>query len=346
MTSQSPATEPSNSALPSEYPNINPSLLSILQSLFGKNLKNYISCCSSISTKYIRFNISKIKRLFPQYQAMSSEELSSLYYNYLKGEQIFLAKTSISSIAPVYKVTTSHYPIGATPDYLKGLYYISDLASNIPVVSLSPQPGDKVLDMCAAPGGKTCHIGDLLNNKGFLVANDFSKNEGRFNALQANLNRCSVKNVVVTNLDGKDIIKYMKAFDKVLLDAPCSGTGVFGKDANVALKRDIEQIRDRARQQKELLLAAIDACKKGGIIVYSTCSIAIEENEEVIDYVLRKRKIKVKEVFEKEKFDFGVDGIGRNKNNIFDANVKKCRRFYPHIHNTIGFFVAKIEKME
>ena len=240
------------------------------------------------------------------------------------------------------KVYDSQVPIGATPEYLAGHYILQSPSSFLPVMALAPQPNEKILDMAAAPGGKTTYIAQLMKNTGVLFAND-SKSE-RLKALTANIQRLGIKNCVVTNYDGRKFVNNMKGFDRVLLDSPCSGLGVISRDPSIKAQKTYKEIIKLSHLQKELILAAVDCCnfksKTGGYIVYSTCSIAVEENEAVIDYVLRNRYVKLVETG----IEVGVDGISRYKDKRYHQSMKLCKRIYPHTHNMDGFFVAKLKK--
>lgn len=124
---------------------------------------------------------------------------------------------------------------GATPEYLAGHYMLQAASSFLPVIALSPQPNERVLDMASAPGGKTTHIAALLQNTGVVFANDANKQ--RTKSLTANVHRLGCKNVVVCSYDGREFPKVMGGFDRVLLDAPCSGTGVISKDSSVKINK-------------------------------------------------------------------------------------------------------------
>jgi len=242
------------------------------------------------------------------------------------------------------KITESTIPIGATPEYLAGHYMLQSAASMHPVMALGPRPGERVLDMSAAPGGKTTYIAQLMKNSGTLIANDFKPE--RQKATIANLHRMGVKNSIVCNYDGRKFLKVMKNFDRVLLDAPCSGLGVISRDQSVKLQRTMKDVQRAAHLQKELLCVAVDCCDvnsaSGGIVVYSTCSITIEENEQVIQYILDKRHVKIVE----SGLEVGKPGFTRYQDKRFHPSMALTRRFYPHVHNMDGFYVCKLKKLK
>lgn len=242
-------------------------------------------------------------------------------------------------------VYESNIALGATPEYLSGYYMLQSPSSFLPVIAMEPKPGMKILDMCAAPGGKTTHIGQLMKKKGILIANDYNKS--RCNALVANIHRLGVTNAVVTNYDGEAFPHMMQDFDMVMCDAPCSGTGVISRDPTIKATKSRIEIRQLSEKQKKLILAAYDSiAKKGGRVCYCTCSVLVEENEEVVDYLLKHRKGLCKVV--KPNIDPGFDeeltkGIKSYKEKHFHPSIENCRRVYPHKLNMDGFFFAIID---
>uniref|UniRef100_A0A2R5LMA6 Putative trna and rrna cytosine-c5-methylase nucleolar protein nol1/nop2 n=1 Tax=Ornithodoros turicata TaxID=34597 RepID=A0A2R5LMA6_9ACAR len=239
-------------------------------------------------------------------------------------------------------VYDSQVPIGATPEYLAGHYILQGAASMLPVMALAPQENERILDMCAAPGGKTTHIGALMKNTGILFANEI--HEERCKAIVGNLHRLGINNTVVCSYDGRKFPEVVTGFDRVLLDAPCSGSGVISKDQAVKTNKEEKDILRCSQLQKQLILSAIDCAdcsnNKPGYIVYSTCSVLPEENEWVIDYALKKRNVKLVPTG----LDFGREGMTRYREHRFHPSMNRTRRFYPHTHNMEGFFVAKLKK--
>lgn len=180
-----------------------------------------------------------------------------------------------------------------------------------------------------------------MKNTGVLFANDVSPTRSK--ALIANIHRMGVRNAVVCNYDGRDLPKVLPPLDRVLLDAPCSGLGVISRDPSIKVSKGVEDVTECAQLQKELILAAIDCIdpdsETGGFIVYSTCSVSIEENEEVVEYALRKRNVKIVPTG----LPFGKDAFVKVAQKRFSPDMKHAKRFYPHVHNMDGFFVCKLQ---
>ncbi|XP_039433419.1 uncharacterized protein LOC120415849 [Culex pipiens pallens] len=239
-------------------------------------------------------------------------------------------------------VYSSQVPLGATPEYLAGHYMIQGASSMLPVMALAPEENERILDMCAAPGGKSSHIAALMRNTGVLFANDVNKD--RLQAVVGNFHRLGIQNAIVTSEDGTKYRDIMTGFDRVLLDAPCTGSGVISKDPSVKTTKTEIDIQRCYNLQRKLLLTAIDCLsansETGGYLVYSTCSILPQENEWVIDYALRKRNVKLVPTG----LDFGAEGLVNFCGQKYHPSMKLTRRFYPHTFNMDGFFVAKLQK--
>ncbi|XP_076010730.1 28S rRNA (cytosine(4447)-C(5))-methyltransferase [Genypterus blacodes] len=327
----------------------------------GKERAEYISLLKKDLCTYYSYNVFLIEKLidlFPLSELVDFLEANEIHRpvtirtNTLKTRRRDLAQALINrgvNLDPLGKwskvglvIYDSSVPVGATPEYLSGQYMLQGASSFLPVMALSPQEGELVLDMSSAPGGKTTYIAQLMRNTGVIVAND--ANAERLKSVVGNIHRLGVTNTVVCNYDGRQFPKVMGGFDRVLLDAPCSGTGVIAKDPAVKTSKDDADIHRSAHLQKELILSAIDSVNAesatGGYLIYCTCSIMVEENEWVVDYALKKRNVKLVPTG----LDFGKEGFTRFKERRFHPSLRLSRRFYPHSHNMDGFFVAKLKK--
>ncbi|CAH8458045.1 unnamed protein product [Schistosoma rodhaini] len=262
--------------------------------------------CSRYS--YNQFLMVKLLDLFPKeiVEVLEANEVDrpvTIRTNTLKTRRRELAQALINRgvnldpLEPWSKVGlvvySSQVPLGATPEYLAGHYILQGASSMLPVMALSPQLGERILDLCAAPGGKTTYIAQLMKNTGTIFANEI--NPSRAKALLGNCHRMGVTNTVICTENGRKFPKIMSNFDRVLVDAPCSGTGIIAKDPSVKTTKNNDEIQKCVELQKRLLVAAIDSCKVGGYVVYSTCSILVEENENVVNFALRRRKVRLEE---------------------------------------------------
>ncbi|MHA1467049.1 MAG: RsmB/NOP family class I SAM-dependent RNA methyltransferase [Promethearchaeota archaeon] len=240
-----------------------------------------------------------------------------------------------------YGFNISKFPfnLGALHEHIQGYYYIQSVATMLPALILNPHTNDVVIDMCAAPGGKATHLTQIMNNQGKLIL--LERNERRIPALEVNLRRMGITNSIVLNHDASHLEKLNIKADRILLDAPCTGEGLIRQDKSRKKSKNINDIKKMASVQKKLLSAGLDALKPGGHLLYCTCSIAPEENEIVVDQVLKgKSNFIINEIKNK----FGSNGLTYvyGKNLIND--LRKAQRFYPHIHDTIGFFICLISK--
>ncbi|KAI1084094.1 NOL1/NOP2/sun family putative RNA met [Whalleya microplaca] len=309
---------------------------------------------------YSEYLAEKLSNLFTPREAFAFFEANEtarpvvIRTNTLRTHRRDLAQALINrgvTLEPVGKwskvglqIFESNVPLGATPEYLAGHYILQAASSFLPVMALGPQEGERVLDMAAAPGGKTTHMAAMMKNTGCVFANDPSKSRSK--GLIGNIHRLGARNVIVCNYDAREFPRVMGGFDRVLLDAPCSGTGVIAKDPSVKTNKDEKDFMVLPHTQKQLLLSAIDsvnhASKTGGYLVYSTCSVTVEENEQVVQYALSKRP-NVKLV--STDLPFGKEGFTSYMGKHFDESLRLTRRYYPHTYNVDGFFVAKFQKV-
>ena len=233
--------------------------------------------------------------------------------------------------------------VGNLLEHHLGLIYVQEAASMIPPLVLDPQPGDIVLDMCAAPGSKTTQMGMMMKNEGIIVANDYKGM--RLQSLGINLQRAGLTNVIISLMHGKRFFNFK--FDKILLDAPCSGTGTIRKSLKTIRIWNSGMITKLSRQQKELIENAFNNLKDGGEMVYSTCSVEPEENEGVIDFLLKKYpnadvvQLNLAKILPGLKVSPPVIEFGKDR---YDSRVQYAVRIWPQDNDTEGFFVTKIIK--
>lgn len=177
--------------------------------------------------------------------------------------------------------------LGSTAEHLSGLFYIQEASSMLPVSALFADGGKphRVLDIAAAPASKTTQIAALMNNQGSIVANEYSSTWVK--VLHANLSRCGVKNVALTHFDGRVFGAALpESFDAILLDAPCSGEGVVRKDPDAMSNWSPESVAEIADTQRELIDSALHALVPGGVMVYSTCTLNAQENQQIVQWLL------------------------------------------------------------
>lgn len=236
------------------------------------------------------------------------------------------------------RVVKSSVPIGATPEYLNGYYMLQGKNSMHPSRVLNPKEGELVGDFAAAPGGKTAHLAQLMQNKGTVLASEISSNRCRI--LRSNLARMGVKNTIIMNMDSRNISSLNLAFDKILLDAPCSGSGIIIKDKSRKQSKSIEDIMNYHINQVSLLTEAIETLKLDGEIVYCTCSLEPEENELVISKILEQETVQLIEIDLE-----GDPGIKDFEEFKINPQITKTRRLYPHKTRGEGFFIAKMVKL-
>ena len=234
----------------------------------------------------------------------------------------------------VLAVKKESFRTGATTEYLLGYYYIQDLSSCLAVDALDIREDQTILDMASAPGGKTTYISQKMKNTGNLIA--LETNSRRIRALLFNLRRCGIINTCVFNMDAIRAMDLNIQFDRVILDAPCSCEGIIAKDRSRKTNHKPEDIEFCATRQSALIETAVRVIKPGGLLVYSTCSFAPEENEIIVNFLLQKMNLEI------EPTSYGSEGLSSFGPLHFDPTLKNTRRYYPHIHDTLGFYIAKL----
>ena len=234
-----------------------------------------------------------------------------------------------------YWIDRSKFSVGATAEYLLGMYSIQETAAQIPATLFTETENKTVLDACASPGGKTVQLANLMSNTGIIVALELKQR--KMFALTNQLERCQVTNAAVYNMDAREASNLNMKFDRVLLDLPCSGNPITDRDW--FNKRTMEDVNRNARRQRQILTEATKVTKEDGEIIYATCSMEPEENELNIDWALGALNVKVEEIT-----CHGEKGLTNIFGREIDSSIKKCRRIWPD--QTQGFFVCKLRKQE
>lgn len=226
------------------------------------------------------------------------------------------------------------------PYYFAGLYYLQEPSAMSPAAFLPVNPGEKVLDLCAAPGGKTTELGVKLQGKGVLISNDIS--HSRAKALLKNVELFGISNaLVVSESPAKLATRFGGYFDKILIDAPCSGEGMFRKDPPIMKNWEKTGVDFYANLQREILTEAVKMLRPGGMLLYSTCTFSPEENEQSIEYLLSLDEslslveLPMYEGFDKGHIEWGVTG---------NKDLEKTRRIWPHKVAGEGHYVALLQK--
>jgi NOL1/NOP2/sun family putative RNA methylase len=230
------------------------------------------------------------------------------------------------------------FDIGNLVEHQLGYLYIQESASMIPPIVLDPQPGERVVDLCSAPGSKTTQIAMYMENQGTLVANDVDWS--RLKPLGINLQRCGITNTV-SFLKANNKLK-KESFDRVLVDAPCSGTGTIRRSLKTMRMWSPGLIKRMAREQRKLIQLGYDLLKPGGTLVYSTCTQEPEENEAVVTALLNHN-----EGASLEKIQLDIvrsPAIEEFDGKRYHPKIENCLRIYPQDNDSEGFFVAKIKK--
>lgn len=227
------------------------------------------------------------------------------------------------------------------PFYSAGLYYLQEPSAMTPASRLKVQPGERVLDLCAAPGGKATELGAALQGEGLLVANDI--NTARARALLRNLELFGISNSFVTNEPPHVLAeRFPEFFHKIMVDAPCSGEGMFRKNPAVVDSWQEKGPEYFSKRQREIIVQAADMLLPGGIMFYSTCTFSPLENEKTITHLLKERPDM--EVIPMEDYEGFAEGLTSYRGEVFDESCKLCRRIWPHKMSGEGHFMALLHK--
>lgn len=227
------------------------------------------------------------------------------------------------------------------PFYSAGLYYLQEPSAMTPASRLKVQPGERVLDLCAAPGGKATELGAALQGEGLLVANDI--NTARAKALLRNLELFGISNSFVTNEPPHVLAeRFPEFFHKIMVDAPCSGEGMFRKNPAVVDSWQEKGPEYFSKLQREIIVQAADMLLPGGMMFYSTCTFSPLENEKTITHLLKERPDM--EVIPMEDYEGFAEGLTSYRDEIFDESCKLCRRIWPHKMSGEGHFMALLHK--
>ena len=286
---------------------------------FESSLSKYLTK-EEIDRLVSSFSETERKAIYLNENKLSKESLLKLFPN-LKPHPI---------VPNGFLYDQNEYELGKKIYHELGAYYIQEPSAMLVAHFLDAKPGDIVLDLCAAPGGKTIQTALKMQNEGLIIANDLSKS--RANILLSNVERLGLSNVVVTSLDFKNHYqKFENYFDKIILDAPCSGSGMFRKSEEMKNDWTYEKVLKNAAIQKELIMMCYSMLKEGGTLVYSTCSYSFEEDEEVIEFML-------------ENSDAKLENIPSFLGEFRSPKYKESVHLFPSHFEGEGHYIALIKK--
>ena len=281
-------------------------------------------------------------------ESFGSERTAGLRVNTLKLRPADFEKISPFPLEPVPWTKNGYYisaseKSGKHPYYFAGLYYLQEPSAMAPAAILPVRPGERVLDLCAAPGGKSTELAAKLQGKGLLVANDISNS--RAQALLKNLELFGVKNALILSEDPKKLAeRFPEYFDKILIDAPCSGQGMFRKDPAVIRSYEEHGISFYTELQKSIVRTALRMLRPGGMLLYSTCTFSVEEDEEIVLYM--KQCCEDLHVID---IPGRFPGFAPGRPDLAsrdDPELLRCARLYPHRIRGEGHFVSLLQRGE
>lgn len=305
----------------------------------------------------IPYDLHKLERyreIIPDWQGFAEAALAplptTLWVNTLRGprEQIraWLEDDGVETVPLSWysrglRMTKPARP-GRSFAFLTGACHVQEEVSMMPIVLLDPQPGESLLDLCAAPGNKTTQAAVHMEDRGALIACEV--NEGRLGLIVRNVERLALTSVATLNTNAGNLPRDVGSFDRVLADVPCGCEGTTRKNPTL-LHRPTMPPGSLAGAQISLLRKAIQRCKPGGRIVYSTCTYAPEENEAVVDTLLRDESLRLRLLPAAIEGVRGAPGLREWQGRSFAPELERTLRLYPHLNDTGGFYIALFEKL-
>ena len=286
---------------------------------FAKSLEKYLSK-DEIDDLIKSFSYKEKKAVYLNTEKLSFDNFIKLFPN--------IKKHPVVENGFLYD--KDEYELGKKIYHDLGAYYIQEPSAMLVAHFLDAKPGDVILDLCAAPGGKTIQTALKMQNTGLIIANDLSKS--RANVLLSNIERLGISNTVITSLNFKNYYQnFINYFDKIILDAPCSGSGMFRKSEEMKNDWTYEKVLANAAIQKELILMCYSMLKEGGKLIYSTCSYSFEEDEEIIEYLLKNSDAK-------------LENIPSFKGEFRSPKFKETVHLFPSHFEGEGHYIALIKK--
>ncbi len=333
-----------------KLPELKPLFLERMQKLLPEkeDYQKYLDILKILPVKSFRCNTLKItpEKLKEKLEKKYNWKINQIWEDY---PEIMVVEGRKSDIRHQTSDIALLLPgeLGRALEHLLGYYYIQELASMLPVIALKPKENETILDLCSAPGSKTTQIAAQMKNTGSIIANEVSI--GRIKILASNLERCGVTNTIITKKDGIALCNRLQKenfeFDKILVDAPCSGEGTLRSSPKTYVMWNPNTIKTLSKLQKQLFKKAFEILKINGEIIYSTCTHAPEENEAIANWALKEfgNQIKI------EKINLPInprEGLTNWMDEEYSEKVKKSARVYPHDNNTEGFFISKFRRVK
>ncbi|MGC1121071.1 MAG: RsmB/NOP family class I SAM-dependent RNA methyltransferase [Candidatus Methanofastidiosia archaeon] len=287
--------------------------------LFGEDIELFLKANEVEPRTYIRGNTLKI----------SPFELE---------QRLLKRGVRLREVEQGFLIEEAPFSVSSTPEYLLGYFYIQGIAE----MQIAPllHPEDVVIDMCAAPGGKTTHLAQLMRNTGVILALDANKE--KIKALKANVQRMGATNTIMYAMSALD---FSYRCSRILLDAPCTGSGIIRKDPTRKYSRDSTDVAFCSGLQRDLLRKGVETLIPDGVLLYSTCSLEPEENELIIDWALKELPVTVEPLEFTVNGVSAVEGITSPFGMTLHKDVRKCRRVLPHVHDSNGMFAARLRKV-